>query len=168
MAILRLPDELLYGIATDAANIDIFAVAKSFSKHRDSVLTNLLRDISTVSDLDTVRILCLMSKNTNSVLNIHPTVRVDATIADLMLQRSNGMDYINFDASLKELLFQNALVHSSGYIFRHLPTRFQTLPEAINFAAKLIGIDSEEDLTSHELASTIHDVLEYSSPQIEL
>jgi len=162
MSILCIPDELMYDIAVGAANLNIFAVGKNFHKHRDQALSELSLNISDVSDPDTAGLLCLINKNTNSILNVHPAARSDTNIVNLMLERSAGADYLNLNDNLKERFFQTALIHSSGYMFRQLPNKIQSLAEAIDTAAALIGVSSESNLSAHELAITIHDIIEHT------
>ncbi len=162
MSILCIPDELMYDIAVSAANVNIFAAGKSFYKHRDQALSELSLNISDVSDPDTARLLCLINSSTNSILNVHPAARSDTDIVNLMLKRSAGADYLNLNDNLKERFFQSALIHSSGYMFQQLPNEIQSLAEAIDTAAELIGVSSESNLSSHDLAMTIHDIIEHT------
>ena len=152
----------MHNIAVGAANVNIFAAWKSFYKHRNEALSELSLNIKDVSDLDTARLLCLINRSTNSVLSVHPGARSDTKIVSLMLKRSAGADYLNLSDNLKERFFQSALIHSSGYLFRQLPNEIQSLDEAIDTAAELIGVSSESNLSSYDLAITINDIIEHT------
>ena len=166
MSIMSVPEDLLYTIAMYAANLNVFAVVREFYKHRSRIISELALRISDISDPNTAGLLCLLNSATKSILNIHPAVRFDTSIINLMLRRTEGKDYVNLDDSLKEHFFQTALIYSDGFMFINLPSKIQSFTEAIDIAADLIGIRSESNLSSQELASTIHDIIVYSDPYV--